>query len=241
MTATTPSLRPLVCGALALGLAAGQAGAAEKKAFAQPAPPTPAVAAPLSAPSANVRVGDADATNRPRVVDADDKYAAALKKWAGPAAKGDAVAQLRLGRVYRRGKDTHANTQRALRWLRAAARSNLAAAHYQLGLLYMAGIDGKDPDLVEAYARFKIASEGGDVRATALVFYIGVRMTADELRQAHERIADIHRFEIGPAAPPVETDTAADSAPAAKTAHAKSDAARSADAQPVKPAAAPAK
>jgi hypothetical protein len=71
----------------------------------------------------------------------------------------------------------------------------------------MAGMKGKPPNLVEAYARFKIASEGGDGRATALVFYIGVRMTADELRRAHERIADIRRFEIAPATDPTDAGT----------------------------------
>lgn len=202
MSRSAGAARPLVCCAAAIGLiAAGAtaAGAGDKdKSFDRTTPPTPAVATPPAAnlPAATAAPkaaalghGHARRHATPR------KYAAALKRWAARAARGDPHAQLYLGRRYRRAKDTRANTRRALHWLRAAARANLPAAHYQLGLLYMAGIDGKPPNLVEAYARFKIASDAGDVRATAMVFYIGVRMTAGELRRAHERIAEIERFE----------------------------------------------
>lgn len=202
MTRTRHAVAPLIYGTLALGLAAGEVQAAEKKAFSRSAPPTPAVAVPLPhklAPPKQPGAG-ADAPDRPHR--AADKYEEAVKKWAGAAVKGDAGAQLRLGRTFRRGEDSQANAERALRWLRAAAQSNLPAAHYQLGLFYMAGAKGIASDLVEAFARFKIAADGGDVRAAALVLYIGVRMTAAELRRSHERITEIQRFETGPAAPP---------------------------------------
>lgn len=204
MSRSAGAIRPLVCCAAAVGLiAAGAmaAGAGDKdKTFDRTTPPTPAVAAP---PAANLPAATAapmapalgQGNRQARRHATPQKYAAALKRWAVRAARGDPRAQLYLGRRYRRAKDTRANTRRALHWLRAAARANLPAAHYQLGLLYMAGIDGKPPNLVETYAQFKIASDAGDVRATALVFYIGVRMTADELRRAHERIAEIERYE----------------------------------------------
>lgn len=202
MTRIHHSIAPLLCGAIALGLAAGAVQAAEKKAFARTTPPTPAVAAPPAPALATPRLpaAEAEALGHPRGPDAD-KYEAALKKWAGLAARGDAAAQLKLGRSYRRAGNSRTNAEQALHWLSAAARANLPAAHYQLGLLHMSGAKGRAPDLVEAYARFKIASDGGDVRAAALIFYIGVRMTAPELRRAHERIAEIHQFETAPLTP----------------------------------------
>lgn len=225
---------PLLCGALALGLAAAQATAAEKKAFAPASPPTPAVAAPPAPapaaptlPAPQPPAAEAKTPGRPRGPDAG-KEDAALKKWADLAARGDADAQLKLGRSYRRAADTKANADQALHWLRAAARKNLPAAHYQLGLLHMSGAKGRDPDLVEAYARFKISSDGGDVRAAALIFYIGVRMTADELRQAHERISEIHLLETAPL--PAQTETVKIDAGAPETA-------RTADTATAKPAA----
>lgn len=217
MTRTRHAIAPLICSTLALGLAAGQPHAAEKKAFTTATPPTPAVAAPPvralatpQEPASRRREAEAETRAHPRAT--ADKYEQARKRWGGRAAKGDADAQLRLGRTYRRGKDTKANAKHALHWLRAAARANLPAAHYQLGLFHMAGAKGRPSDLVEAYARFRIAADAGDVRAAALVFYIGVRMTADELRQSHERIAEIRRFRPVPTAPPsvVATEKPAD-------------------------------
>jgi TPR repeat protein len=219
VTGTMDALRPLVCGAAAVGLvaAAGSPAIADgKKAYSTTTAPTPAIAVP---PLSKLP------SDKPAA-----KRAALLKRWSTQAAHGNANAQLKLGRIYRWSKNTKANAHKALHWLRAAARANIPAAHYQLGLLYMAGIAGRPPNLVEAYAHFKIASDGGDVRATALVFYIGVRMTANELRRAHERIADIHRFEIDTARHAIGTDNDDDDKPAAaKTA------------TTVKPAAAPAK
>ena len=241
MTRLHHPIAPLLCGAIALGLAAGPAAAAEKKAFARTTPPTPAVAAP-SAPSLaapRLPAAEAEALGHARRSDAD-KYEAALKKWAGLAALGDADAQLKLGRSYRRAKNTKSNSERALHWLRAAARANLPAAHYQLGLLHMSGAKGQNPDLVEAYSRFKIASDGGDVRAAALIFYIGVRMTAGELRRAHERIAEIHQFETAPLPTSVQTQTV--KTDVTKTDGANTDTAKSANTAIAKPAtSAPAK
>ena len=222
MTCTHHPMVPLLCGALALGLAAGQATAAEKKAFVRATPPTPAVAAPPTAALAVPRLpaprlptprlptpplpsAEAEEPSHPGGPDAGT-YEVGHKKWAGLAARGDADAQLKLGRSYRRAPNTKANADQALHWLRAAARKNLPAAHYQLGLLYMSGAKGRDHDLVEAYARFKIASDGGDVRAAALIFYIGVRMTADELRRSHERISEIYQVETAPLPLPVLTE-----------------------------------
>ncbi len=236
MTGTLDALRPLVCGAAAVGLVAAAGSPAfsdSKKAYSATTAPTPAIAVPplsklpSDAPDVAARV-----RKHPRATTPAARRAALLKRWSVQAAHGNANAQLKLGRVYRCSKNTKANTRKALHWLRAAARANIPAAHYQLGLLYMAGIAGRPPDLVEAYAHFKIASAGGDGRATALVFYIGVRMTADELRRAHERIADIHRFEIDTARHATSTDVDDDDDD--KPAAAKALTA-------VKPAAAPAK
>jgi TPR repeat protein len=59
-------------------------------------------------------------------------------------------------------------------------------ANYRLGLKYLAG-DGVARDLVEAFARIRLAAEAGHPRAISLFYFLGAKLTADEHGQAFER------------------------------------------------------
>jgi TPR repeat protein len=84
-------------------------------------------------------------------------------------------------------EDAHIDLLPPARLLERARRGD-PAAHYQLGLIYLAG-DKAPRDLVEAYAHIRLAAEAGHPRAVTLLFSIGARMTAAEHERAGARAA----------------------------------------------------
>lgn len=102
------------------------------------------------------------------------------------ARSGDPYAQYFMGQKYHYGNGVKENRQTAFDWFKRAARGRVAAAHYVIGLIRLTGEIGA-PDIVEAYARFRIAAKGGDVRAAAMIFYVGPRMNGTELRKSDVR------------------------------------------------------
>jgi TPR repeat protein len=66
------------------------------------------------------------------------------------------------------------------------ARRGDAHANYRLGLRYLAG-DGVVRDLVEAFARVRLAAAAGHPRAVSLFYFLGAKLTAEEHAQAYER------------------------------------------------------
>lgn len=66
------------------------------------------------------------------------------------------------------------------------AKGGDAEASYRLGLKHLAG-DGVTRDLVEAFARIRLAAEAGHPRAISLFYVIGAKLTAEEHGQAYLR------------------------------------------------------
>jgi hypothetical protein len=66
------------------------------------------------------------------------------------------------------------------------ARRGDAHANYRLGLKYLAG-DGVARDLVEAFARVRLAAAAGHPRAISMFYFLGAKLTAEEHGQAFER------------------------------------------------------
>lgn len=77
-------------------------------------------------------------------------------------------------------------TAETLEVLLERARRGDAHANYRLGLRYLAG-DGVVRDLVEAFARVRLAAAVGHPRAVSLFYFLGAKLTAEEHAQAYER------------------------------------------------------
>jgi len=73
------------------------------------------------------------------------------------AQKGDADAQLKLGRLYVEGDVVSEDAAEAAKWYRLAAEQGQADAQVWLGMAYETG-KGVPTDKVEAYAWFDVAS-----------------------------------------------------------------------------------
>jgi len=70
------------------------------------------------------------------------------------------------------------------------ARNGDAHANYRLGLRYLAG-DGVTRDIVEAFARVRLAAAAGHPRSISLFYFLGAKLTAEEHGQAFERSQQI--------------------------------------------------
>lgn len=84
-------------------------------------------------------------------------------------------------------EDAHLETAPPARLIERALGGD-PAAHYQLGLIYLAG-ERAPRDMVEAYAHIRIAAEAGHPRSVTLLFSIGARLTATEHVRAGDRAA----------------------------------------------------
>lgn len=96
---------------------------------------------------------------------------AELARWLAPrAAKGDALAQYRLGTLYALGKGVAKDYARAAPLLRAAAESGLAEAQYDYAVLCEKGFGvAKDP--VQAIAWYRKAAAQGNANAALSLGY----------------------------------------------------------------------
>jgi hypothetical protein len=82
------------------------------------------------------------------------------------AARGDALAMANLGYFHDVQPAPIGNRSEAIRLYRSAADQGVAAAQYNLALLYDTGVPGQvEPDPVQAYPLFRAAAEAGVVPA----------------------------------------------------------------------------
>jgi len=66
-------------------------------------------------------------------------YPAAVRELRGPAERGDAEAQYRVGLMYEFGKGYPRDMQQALSWLRRAGTQGHTGAQVELGVLHSGG------------------------------------------------------------------------------------------------------
>lgn len=92
-------------------------------------------------------------------------YAAALKEFEPLAARGDAEAQYRLGRMYEFGRGVLTNMPQAMVWLNKSAAQNNASAQTELGAIYASGFGGVPQDDAQAVAWFQKAANQGNPTA----------------------------------------------------------------------------
>lgn len=118
---------------------------------------------------------------------ADDAYNAgrfdeALALYRAGADKGDAYAQVQLGRLYDSGKGVAQDYAEAAKWYRAGAEQGEASGQHRLGLLYKKGL-GVSQDYSEALKWFRKAVKQGYGRACnslGLMYQNGFGVTQDD-------------------------------------------------------------
>jgi TPR repeat protein len=76
------------------------------------------------------------------------------------AERGDAQAQLELGRLYEEGLQVRRDNEEAVKWYRLAAEQGLEDAQVELGLCYAEEL-GVKRDYAEAYRLFSLAADKG--------------------------------------------------------------------------------
>jgi TPR repeat protein len=76
------------------------------------------------------------------------------------ADRGDAVAQVALGKMYADGRGVPEDFATAQQWFRQAAKKGNADGEYDLGLMYADG-DGVGQDYAEAARWYRLASDQG--------------------------------------------------------------------------------
>jgi TPR repeat protein len=113
---------------------------------------TAAVAAALSLPVFADPLEDGLAAYR------DKDYAKAVEVWQPLAAKGNAMAQYRLGTLYAEGKGVAQSDAIAAEWFLKAAEQGNADAQYNLAASYVEGI-GVKKDEEEAAKWFRRAAD----------------------------------------------------------------------------------
>ncbi len=94
-----------------------------------------------------------------------EDYATALKEFRPLAARGDAEAQYRLGRMYEFGRGVAQDMPQALIWLRKSAAQENASAQAELGAIYASGQGGVPQDDAQAVAWFQKAANQGNPTA----------------------------------------------------------------------------
>ena len=113
-------------------------------------------------------------------------YAKAFSGFHALAEDGSAVAQLRLGLMYRNGDGATANSEEAARWIRLAAEQGIADAQFGLGVMIQNG-DGVLRDPVEAAHWYSLAAQRGCATAQinlACCFHDGDGVPNDEAKAA---------------------------------------------------------
>ncbi len=102
-------------------------------------------------------------------------YKLAFKLYSKEAHQGDKEAQYFLGLMYRDGRGTEADYEKALKWQKAAAAQNYILSIHEIGLAYMNGI-GVETDVHEAIKYFHKAHELQNPRssqALAVIYLFG--------------------------------------------------------------------
>lgn len=92
------------------------------------------------------------------------RYDEALASLRPYAERGDALAQLTLGNIYRKGLGVTKDVDEAAHWYHKAAAQGDPDAQFNLGIMYISG-DGVTLDEVEAVNWFEHAAEQGHRQA----------------------------------------------------------------------------
>lgn len=98
-------------------------------------------------------------------------YELALNWYREAAREGDTLGMWNVGNFLELGLGTARDVSQAAEWFRKSAERGYAPAMHRLALMIEAGKLGENPDLVEAYAHYAIASE---------------RYTAEDAEEAEE-------------------------------------------------------
>jgi len=88
-------------------------------------------------------------------------YKTAVREWKPLAEKGDAIAQHKLGRMYRDGKGVSKDDKTAVKWFRLGAEQGYAGAQTSLGWMYSEG-RGAPKDDKTAVKWFRLGAEQGN-------------------------------------------------------------------------------
>ena len=91
-------------------------------------------------------------------------YSAALEEWRPLANQGNAVAQVELGGMYRRGEGVPQNNAEAMRWFRLAAQQGDPLHQLILGITFLQG-DVTPNDYVEAVMWFRLGACQGHAQS----------------------------------------------------------------------------
>jgi TPR repeat protein len=111
------------------------------------------------------------------------------------------LSQFCLGRMYREGDGVPVDLAKAAGYYRQAAVQSDAKAQYELARMLLAG-EGVQPDVLQSFAWFSIASDGGNTPAQGYVSALAGKLTAKELDAAKQLIPGL---KAGIKEPPADT------------------------------------
>jgi len=117
-------------------------------------------------------------------------YAAALAALKPLAERGNADAQLRLGKFYAEGRGVAQDDARAAIWYRKAALQGNPEAQLRLGELYASGQGVPHSDF-EAYVWLSAAVRGGNAAAKALQGRVAKLLQPVEVKQASKLVTNL--------------------------------------------------
>ncbi len=120
-----------------------------------------------------------------------EDYKQAAEWYRKAAEKGDIAGELRLAALYRDGRGVERDMAQAAEWYRKAAEQGDANAQATLGVLYSMG-QGVPHSDVEAYYWLDLAAAvkgPNQEKYAANRQMIGTHITADELAEVEERVA----------------------------------------------------
>ena len=121
-----------------------------------------------------------------------EDYQQAAAWYRKAAEQGNVVGQMRLAALYRDGKGVARDMAEAAVWYRKAAEQNDVTAQATIGLLYSIG-QGVPHSDVEAYYWLDLAASVKGPKQkqyAANLQIIGTHITADELAEVEERVAN---------------------------------------------------
>jgi TPR repeat protein len=102
-------------------------------------------------------------------------YATAYIHYKALAEQGNAIAQINLGIMYKKGRGVPKDFTKAVEWFRKAADQGDAIAQYQLGKMYLSG-HGVPQNYVEAFKWIQGSAELGYAKAqyhTGVMYKLG--------------------------------------------------------------------
>lgn len=118
--------------------------------------------------------------------------AKAARWYLSAAETGDPVSQNRMGAMNDLGLGVPQDSLEAAVWYRRAADQGLAEAQSNLGVLYASG-RGVPSDLVEAFKWLSLADAQGYQRNAAYLTETSTQMTAAQLSEAKQRVANFRK------------------------------------------------